>query len=94
MRTVRFVCWLALLTGVLLCRLDAANAQASADAQQACTPDAMRLCSDVIPDVAKVTKCMSAKYSQLSKPCQLAMGGGHAAHHHHYRKYRHCQHCG
>jgi hypothetical protein len=95
MRTVRFVCWLALLVGVLCYRLDGANAQASPDVQQACTSDAMRLCSDVMPDVAKITKCMSAKYSQVSEPCRLAMSGGkkHVGHHH-YRKSRHCRHCG
>lgn len=93
MRIVRLVCWLALLVGVLLCRLDGAGAQGSAEEQQACTGDAMRLCSDAMPDVAKITKCMSAKYSQLSAPCRLAMGGGKKhVHHHHY--YRHCHHCG
>ena len=48
--------------------LQRANAQASPDAQQACTPDAMRLCSEFIPDVAKITACMKAKHSQLSSP--------------------------
>jgi len=95
MRTVRFVCWLALLVGALLCRLDGAGAQGSPEEQQACTGDAMRLCADVMPDVAKITTCMSAKYSQLSEPCRLAMGGGKKqVSHHRYRKYRHCRHCG
>jgi hypothetical protein len=51
----------------------------SQSARQACTPDALRLCSDYIPDVAKITACMKAKQSQLSEPCRAAMnaeGGG------------------
>jgi hypothetical protein len=105
MRTVRFVCWLALLAGALFYQLDSANAQANApassDAQQACTPDAMRLCSDAVPDVAKVTACMKAKSSQLSPACRLAMHGGAGGsgeagdHGEHHRRYRHCRHhCG
>jgi hypothetical protein len=46
------------LLALLFCRLDGASAQGSDAARQACTPDAMRLCSDVIPDVARVTACM------------------------------------
>jgi hypothetical protein len=88
MRVVRSFCWLALLAGAIVCHLDGAIAQGTADQQQACTPDAMRLCADVIPDVAKVTACMHAKSSQLSEACRIAMRGSH----HHYRRCRH--HCG
>ncbi len=38
--------------------------------QQLCTPDAMRLCGDAIPDVDRVTACMVAKRSQLSDGCK------------------------
>ncbi len=38
--------------------------------QQLCTPDAMRLCGDAIPDVDRVTACMMAKQSQLSDGCR------------------------
>jgi hypothetical protein len=68
------------------------------DVRQACTPDAMRLCGDVIPDVPKITACMKAKRAQLSAECRLAMaggahggghghrgGGGHREHSHHSR---------
>ena len=85
------------LLALLFCRLDAASAQGSDAARQACTPDAMRLCSDVIPDVARVTACMKAKYRQLSEPCRVAMRGtpsGTGRHHGHYHHYRHCHHCG
>ncbi len=86
-----------LMLATLFCRLDGASAQGSDAARQACTPDAMRLCSDVIPDVAKVTACMKAKSSQLSQACRVAMRGpsGTVHHHGHYHHhYRHCHHCG
>jgi hypothetical protein len=37
--------------------------------QQACTGDAFRLCGSDIPDVDRVTACMSRKKSQLSPGC-------------------------
>jgi len=76
MRIVRFACLLALLTGVSLYGFDRAYAQASPDVEQACTPDAMRLCSEFIPDVPKITACMKAKHAQLSSACLVAMRGG------------------
>jgi hypothetical protein len=98
MRIVRSICWLTLLSGVLLYRLDAANAEVSDATKQACTPDAMRLCAEFIPDVAKVTACMSKKHSELSEPCRVAMadgGGKHERHRkhearHHRRTAAHC----
>lgn len=77
MRIVRIICGLALLAGASLYGLGSASAQGSPDARQACTPDAMRLCSEFIPDVAKITACMRAKRSQLSEACRVAMAGGH-----------------
>lgn len=103
MRIARLLCWLLLLAGVMAYRPDSAAAQGSVDARQACTPDAIRLCADVIPDVAKVTACMKAKSAQLSEPCRVAMRGGgehghkvsrHRAPSHHYRRRHHCYHCG
>jgi hypothetical protein len=96
MRTLRVACWLAVLAGLLLGPVDMAKAQGSPEAQQACTPDAMRLCNEFIPDVAKVTSCMMAKRSQLSEACRVAMRGGGGAHEaRHYRSARHCRHhCG
>lgn len=100
MRIVRFVCLLALLAGVSLHQLDRANAQASPEVQQACTPDAMRLCSEFIPDVAKITACMKAKHAQISETCRIAMVGGrherrHEARHEmrHAVRYRRREHC-
>jgi hypothetical protein len=73
MRMVHFICLLALLAGASLYRPDRANAQGTPDQQQACAPDAMRLCSDAMPDVVKITACMSAKHALLSQACKTAM---------------------
>ena len=75
MRTIHLVCWLALPVGALLWGLDEAGAQ-GVDVRQACTPDAMQLCSEFIPDEAKITVCMHRKYAQLSAECRSAMAGG------------------
>jgi hypothetical protein len=89
MRTLLFVCWLALSAGILLGSLNGAGAQPqpSDDAVQACTPDAMRLCSDFIPDRDKVRLCMLRKRSELSEACRVAMGAGKG-----HRVYRHRRH--
>jgi len=41
----------------------------TAEEQQACTPDAMRLCGAFIPDVDRITACMIQNRSQLSPEC-------------------------
>jgi hypothetical protein len=82
LRTLYFACRTLLPAGLLLIAIaamgmgDAAAQQGTPEARQACTPDAMRLCSDFIPDVAKVTRCMMAKRGQLSAACRMAMAGG------------------
>jgi hypothetical protein len=83
----------AILLALLFGCADHASAQGSEAARQACTPDAMRLCSDVIPDVAKVTACMKARSSQLSDACRVAMRGEpHGRHHGHYHGHYHHHH--
>jgi hypothetical protein len=90
MRTLRFVCWLALPVGLLIGGMNAASAQGSEEARQACTPDAMRLCSEFIPDAGKVKNCMLRKRGQLSETCRTAMrGGGRRYGHGRYRRVRH-----
>jgi hypothetical protein len=99
MRTTFFVCRLVLpVCALLFCGLHQAGAQGTTpvDVQQACTPDAMRLCSDTIPDVAKTTACMKAKHAQVSKECRVAMaggggagGGGRRVHHYYHHHYAH-----
>lgn len=93
MQIFRSVCVLAILACILAFGASGAIAQGTDAERQACTPDAMRLCGDVIPDVAKVTACMKAKSSQLSPECRAAMRGGKkGAVHHHYTRH-HCRHC-
>ena len=61
----------AMLATVLSISLWPAIAQAySPEQQQACTPDAMRLCSAYIPDVDRITVCMIQNKSQLSPGCR------------------------
>lgn len=89
MRSIRFVCCLALPIGALLIGgLHGAAAQ-TVDVRQACTPDAMRLCSEFVPDEAKITACMHRKYAQIGPECRTAMAagrkGGHARHARHHR---------
>ena len=96
MRIFQSICVMALLAAALAYGVIGAHAQGSDAERQACTPDAMRLCGDAIPDVAKVTACMKAKYSQLSAPCRAAMAAGKKGvprHHHYYHHYKHCRHC-
>jgi hypothetical protein len=95
MPRIRLVCALALPVGILLGSLGAANAEGSEAAREACTPDAMRLCNEFIPDEGKVKSCMLSKRSQLSEACRLAMRGKPAErerraerserHHYHHR---------
>jgi len=98
MRGMRFVYWLALPVVLLLGAISAASAEVSQEVQQACTPDAMRLCSEFIPDRAKITACMIRKRRELSEACLTAMRGGRKLHrherrrvvyHHYYHHYRH-----
>lgn len=90
MRIVQLAGTLVLLA-LFFAHVDGASAQGSDAARQACTPDAMRLCSDVIPDVAKVTACMKAKSAQLSPACRTAMRGEPRGHHrgHYHGHYHH-----
>jgi hypothetical protein len=100
MRIMLFVCSLALPVGILLGAVNGAGAQGSDEVRQACTPDAMRLCSEFIPDAERVKKCMLSKRSQLSEPCRTAMAKGRKAGgregHHHGRVHcgKHSKHCG
>jgi hypothetical protein len=59
------------LAMALSASLLASTAQAyTPEQQQACTPDAFRLCGDAIPDVDRVTACMIRKRSELSPACR------------------------
>jgi hypothetical protein len=77
MSGIGFIVRLVLPAAVLAASAAAAGAQSGADVsaetQRACTPDAMRLCRSVIPDVAKITVCMTQKWAQISPECRAAM---------------------
>ena len=48
------------------------QAQGTDEQREACTPDAVKLCSDTIPDIPKTTACMQAHFRQLSPRCKVA----------------------
>jgi hypothetical protein len=47
-----------------------AAAQGTPEQRQACQPDAMRLCSEFVPDVDRITACMIKKRIRLSPACR------------------------
>jgi len=69
---------LAALTAALGLTLAASVAPSPATAQnrgtpeqqQACQPDALRLCSEFVPDVDRITACMIKNRMRLSAPCR------------------------
>jgi hypothetical protein len=48
----------------------AAQNRGTPEQQQACQPDAMRLCSEFVPDVDRITACMIKNRIRLSPPCR------------------------
>jgi hypothetical protein len=80
MRNIGLLRWLVLPAGIVLGGLVAAHAEVSDSVRQACTPDALRLCSAFVPNADKVKICMLRKRSQLSRGCRLAMRGGPVRH--------------
>ena len=64
-----------------------AAAQGTPQQQQACQPDAFRLCGEFVPDVAKIQACMSRKRAQLSPACRAAIVVPFQ-HRHHRRHHR------
>ena len=49
---------------------DPAAAQGTPEQRQACQPDAMRLCSEFVPDVDRITACMVKNRIRLSPACR------------------------
>lgn len=66
----RFGLALLLATGLLTTLASRESRAYTPEQQQACTPDAFRLCSSEIPDVDRVTACMVRNKSQLSPQCR------------------------
>jgi hypothetical protein len=46
----------------------------TADQQQACTGDAMRLCGAFVPDVDRITVCMIQNKARLTPTCRAHFG--------------------
>jgi hypothetical protein len=42
--------------------------------QRLCNDDAMRLCSEYVPDVDRITACMQRQRALLSKECKSVFG--------------------
>ena len=51
----------------------------TAEQEQMCTGDAMRLCSSEIPDIPRVRACMVRNKAQVSPGCRAVMDREHAA---------------
>jgi hypothetical protein len=62
---------LLLAAGLLLSVLPTASEAYTDEQQQACSPDAMRLCGPYIPDVERITACMAQNKQQLSPQCRV-----------------------
>jgi hypothetical protein len=69
----RLLCGLA--AGSLLILVVSAKPAAaqSADAQERCTGDVMRLCSEFVPDADSIVVCLKAKRLQLTSSCLNAL---------------------
>lgn len=65
-----------LSAGFAIALLPATAEAYTQEQQQACTPDAFRLCSSEIPDVDRVTACMIRNKAQLSPPCKALFRAG------------------
>ncbi|MDB5577422.1 MAG: hypothetical protein JWR80_2598 [Bradyrhizobium sp.] len=70
LRSSTFQLALMLAAALAVSTLPAAAQGYSQEQQQACTPDAMRLCGAYIPDVDRITVCMIQNKSQLSPACR------------------------
>ena len=69
----RWLCGIAAgLLAVVALSGKPATAQ-SADAQERCTEDVMRLCSEFVPDADSIVVCLKAKRLQLTPSCLNAL---------------------
>jgi hypothetical protein len=69
----------ALAAALSLSLLPRAGHAYTAEQQQYCTGDALRLCGSEVPDVDRVTACMIRNKSQLSPDCRRVFGPAPAA---------------
>ena len=70
MRNIGSLGWGVALAALVVVTLPRAGHAYTAEEQQACQPDAFRLCGSEIPDIDRVTACMVAKRAQLSPECK------------------------
>lgn len=72
MRPARATRFGGLTACAFLGSLASASAQGTPEQQAACAPDAVKLCSDTIPDVERTKACMQRHEAQLSPRCHRA----------------------
>jgi hypothetical protein len=66
MGAVFFGAALSMVTSVALSQ----EAEGTPEQREACAPDAMKLCSDFIPDPGRVKGCLMQHVAALSLPCR------------------------
>ena len=71
LRFSKFQLGLMLATLLSFSMLPSAGRAYTPEQQQACTDDAMRICGAYVPDVDRITACMSQNRSQLSPQCRV-----------------------
>ena len=76
MSHARFKLALLLAMGLAAALASGESHAYTAEQQQACSPDAFRLCSSEIPDIDRVTACMIRNKSQLSPQCRAFFRAG------------------
>jgi hypothetical protein len=75
MRSSNIFNWkiLALGAAIVVAYSGSAAAEVDDETREACRPDAWRLCAAFIPNVDRITECMSAKIKEVSPACRAAM---------------------
>lgn len=72
-------CKLLVATTLMFGMLTTVGHAYTAEQEQLCTGDAMRLCSSEIPDVDRVTACMVRQRASLSDACRTVFQAAPAA---------------
>jgi hypothetical protein len=62
-----------LLGALMVVSFAPTSANAQQTAEQACTPDVMRLCQQFVPDRARIGACLAHNKRQLSPACRSVM---------------------
>ena len=70
-RSTNFHVGLMLATALSVSMWPAVSRAYTPEQEQACSGDAMRLCSAFVPDVDRITVCMIENKSQLSPGCRV-----------------------